>query len=218
MLPARPTQAWIPRLCPSVCSLPTLEAPDNQLVPFSPNSRPPGPHLVICTPGLVWDFKRSPIYVQPFSSFTHVLPALPTTANICSLLLITLTDLTVVRARFRWNSGPLPSVSAVQGLPQPPRPLSGRLGGKLIHHVSRESQGLGACTAKPLECRVLLWVGQLFDRRQGVFSEHLQRPRRHMVALTQQFIQNGPQGQMCLELLPPALGEPVGLQGHKARG
>lgn len=65
-------------------------------------------------------------------------------------------------------------------------------------------------------------LGRCLTGEKAFFSEHFQRPGdAWLLSLgisSSHANQNGSQDQMSLELLPPALVKPVGLQGDKARG
>lgn len=68
---------------------------------------------------------------------------------------------------------------------------------------------------------MLLWVGKVFNRREGSFSEHLEGPDYTLLLLLSSSSsddnQNGPPGKMTVGLLPSDLVEPVELVGDKAR-
>ena len=149
-----------PGSAPPSAAYEPLEALDTQLTPLSPSSRP-----LALQPRFGVGFKRAHVCVQS-DSFMQVLICPPPPNHV--------TDLTVVLMRFWWNSGPsLPCLWGCEGFRDPP---TSQWEAVSTHYISRVFRSRHTWTAKLLECWVLLWIGHGFDRREGIFSETLQKP------------------------------------------
>ena len=149
-----------PGSAPPPAAYEPLEALDTQLTPLSPSSR-----SLALQPRFGVGFWKISCLCAIWFVYAGVIFLLPPNH---------ITDLTVVLMRFWWNSGSaLPWLWGCEGFQAPP---TSRWEAVSTHYISRVFRSRRMWTAKLLGCWGPLWIGHGFDRREGIFSETLQKP------------------------------------------